>query len=183
MFKPPPKTNRHWNGVVTIDGVSASWHCTRPEQRLNDNHVKDNNVTVIDEEDLLVCSSQASRRRRHLGAHLKDVRFKKLPEIVVAIDPGHQTLIAAVRESRDGVIPPGTAKKTADEQTKSPRRRRFDSYQQEQLAARKLSQDILGGKKHTTAPVVWGNGGFGPTSREVMWLYRIRDFSIYSPNM
>ena len=122
-------------------------------------------MTVIDEEDLLVCSSQASRRRRHLGAHLKDVRFKKLPEIVVAIDPGHQTLIAAVRESRDGVIPPGTAKKTADEQTKSPRRRRFDSYQQEQLAARKLSQDLLGGKKHTTALVVWGNGGFGPTSR------------------
>ena len=36
---------------------------------------------------------------------------------------------------------------------------------QEQQTTRKLSQHLVGSKENTTALVVWGNGGFGPTSR------------------
>jgi hypothetical protein len=46
---------------------------------------------------------------------------------------------------------------------KSPSRWKFECYQKEQLAAHQLSKDLLFG---CTGPsiVVWGNGGFGPTS-------------------
>jgi hypothetical protein len=47
---------------------------------------------------------------------------------------------------------------------KAPSRWKFECYQKEQLAAHQLSKDLLLG---CTGPsiVVWGNGGFGPTSR------------------
>ena len=47
---------------------------------------------------------------------------------------------------------------------KSPRRWNFECYRLEQLAAKKLSDVLLEG---CTGPsvVIWGNGGFGPTSR------------------
>ena len=47
---------------------------------------------------------------------------------------------------------------------KAPSRWKFECYQKEQLAAKQLSKDLLSG---CTGPsiVVWGNGGFGPTSR------------------
>ena len=47
---------------------------------------------------------------------------------------------------------------------KAPSRWKFECYQKEQLAAYQLSKDLLFG---CTGPsiVVWGNGGFGPTSR------------------
>ena len=46
---------------------------------------------------------------------------------------------------------------------KAPSRWKFECYQKEQLAAHQLSKDLLFG---CTGPsvVVWGNGGFGPTS-------------------
>jgi hypothetical protein len=46
---------------------------------------------------------------------------------------------------------------------KAPSRWKFECYQKEQLAAHQLSKDLLLG---CTGPsiVVWGNGGFGPTS-------------------
>ncbi len=49
-------------------------------------------------------------------------------------------------------------------QAKVPSRWKFECYQKEQLAAHQLSKDLLSG---CTGPsiVVWGNGGFGPTSR------------------
>ena len=47
---------------------------------------------------------------------------------------------------------------------KAPRRWAFDCYHLEQLAARKLSKDLVSGCG-TNVLIVWGNGGFGPTSR------------------
>jgi hypothetical protein len=46
---------------------------------------------------------------------------------------------------------------------KAPSRWKFECYQKEQLATHQLSKDLLSG---CTGPsiVVWGNGGFGPTS-------------------
>jgi hypothetical protein len=45
-----------------------------------------------------------------------------------------------------------------------PRRWAFDCYRREQLAVHKLSKDILVGCTGPTV-IVWGCGGFGPTSR------------------
>jgi hypothetical protein len=48
---------------------------------------------------------------------------------------------------------------------KSTSRWKFDTYQQEQRAIQKLSTVILGGMSASNTLVVWGNGGFGPTSK------------------
>lgn len=45
------------------------------------------------------------------------------------------------------------------------RRWKFWSYQREQRAVHKLCTDLLGGLSSTDTLIVWGNGGFGPTSR------------------
>jgi hypothetical protein len=56
----------------------------------------------------------------------------------------------------------GTMKRLV--KAKAPSRWKFECYKKEQLAAHQLSKDLLYG---CTGPsiVVWGNGGFGPTSR------------------
>ena len=46
----------------------------------------------------------------------------------------------------------------------APRRWAFDHYHSEQLAARTLSKDLVSGCGENVL-IVWGNGGFGPTSR------------------
>ena len=45
------------------------------------------------------------------------------------------------------------------------RRWKFEAYQKEQRAVKKLSTDLLDGMSPRDTLVVWGNGGFGPTSR------------------
>jgi hypothetical protein len=48
---------------------------------------------------------------------------------------------------------------------KMPRRWKFQAYQKEQRAVTKLVTSLLGGLKPADTIVVWGNGGFGPTSQ------------------
>jgi putative hemolysin len=48
---------------------------------------------------------------------------------------------------------------------KSPRRWKFEIYQKEQHAVKKLSVALLDGLAPNNTLVVWGNGGFGPTSK------------------
>ena len=47
---------------------------------------------------------------------------------------------------------------------KMPRRWKFEAYQKEQRAVTKLVSSLSGGFKPSNTIVVWGNGGFGPTS-------------------
>ena len=49
-------------------------------------------------------------------------------------------------------------------QAKVCRRWQFEAYQKEQRAVQKLSTELLGGLPRHDTLVVWGNGGFGPTS-------------------
>jgi hypothetical protein len=42
---------------------------------------------------------------------------------------------------------------------------KFETYQKEQRAVKKLNADLLGGMSPTNTLVVWENGGFGPTSK------------------
>ena len=46
-----------------------------------------------------------------------------------------------------------------------PRRWKFQAYQKEQHAVTKLVTSLLGGLNPVDTIVVWGNGGFGPTSQ------------------
>ena len=46
-----------------------------------------------------------------------------------------------------------------------PRRWKFQAYQKEQRAVTKLVTSLLGGLNPADTIVVWGNGGFGPTSQ------------------
>jgi hypothetical protein len=41
---------------------------------------------------------------------------------------------------------------------------KFETYQKEQRCVKKVTTDLLGGIGNNTL-VVWGNGGFGPTSK------------------
>lgn len=50
-------------------------------------------------------------------------------------------------------------------ESRSPRRWKFKSFQKEQRAVKKLSVDLLNGLTPNNTLVVWGNGGFGPTSK------------------
>jgi hypothetical protein len=50
-------------------------------------------------------------------------------------------------------------------EAKCTRRWKFESYQKEQRAVEKLCTALLGGLSPTNTLVVWGNGGFGPTSK------------------
>jgi hypothetical protein len=47
---------------------------------------------------------------------------------------------------------------------KRTKRWKFQTYQKEQRCVKKLVTDLLGGMGNNTL-VVWGNGGFGPTSK------------------
>lgn len=49
--------------------------------------------------------------------------------------------------------------------TKAPRRWKFDVYQREQREATKLTRALLGGLDVSNTLVVWGDGGFAPTSK------------------
>ena len=50
-------------------------------------------------------------------------------------------------------------------QIKILRRWKFEAYQKEQRAVTKLVTSILGGLLPSNTLIVWGNGGFGPTSK------------------
>jgi hypothetical protein len=49
-------------------------------------------------------------------------------------------------------------------QVKAIRRWKFAVYQKEQRAVQKLATSLLGGLRPSNTIIVWGNGGFGPTS-------------------
>jgi hypothetical protein len=48
---------------------------------------------------------------------------------------------------------------------RAPRRWKFESYQKEQRAVNQLRADLLDGLSPANTLMVWGNGGFGPTSK------------------
>jgi hypothetical protein len=85
-------SNKKWNGVVTTDGVVASWHMegekptkTKPEKK-NKNKFKTG--TIVNE-----------LQNKMYGTHgANDVLLDlKKPFNIIAVDPGHEVLIDSVR--------------------------------------------------------------------------------------
>ena len=261
LFCPPPNILSHWNGVVTTDGVSASWHMVKSQpkapsyMRPTQKKAPTPSAKLKPKPEVLAVSKfgpvSASHRPVDYGTHAKDMFIERGGDLnIIGVDPGHIMLIDAVREHTGPVIVPtlapnasrtsikrarlpaklaqknrthfslsngawknvcgrttvrdknlnlhnnlclqpavnilaeasakvGTAAEyllhvrarlrtmgamKSRSQTKAPRRWKFECYRLEQLAARKLSKDLLGDCTGNSV-IVWGNGGFGPTSR------------------
>ena len=95
LFTVPSKLSGRWGGVVTTDGVSASWHLVRSSLAPNPPAIKTGRKkstgpsvpTVID--DLVP---------KHYGCYPQQAVFSRTLDMnIVAIDPGICKVIDAVR--------------------------------------------------------------------------------------
>jgi hypothetical protein len=258
LFLCPKGIQKHWDGVVTTDGVVASWHLLKPTPSGNNNN-NDNDDVVSSNKKTKgkknpVVKTVRSLEKKLYGLHGKEVLFD-LPKTfnIVAVDPGHVELIHSVRCHRteqsssspmeDDDVPISSSRRRAKERFLEERhlstfrltnkqwahdtgrlalrerthnlhrkislqrsvdilasctsktasseiylrhvaarlvtapsfiklmsfkctsRWKFETYRKEQSAIKKLSTDLLGGMSPTNTLVVWGNGGFGPTSK------------------
>jgi hypothetical protein len=99
---------------------------------------------------------ERERMRANLGMHVSDDLLSKASARTA--DPAKFKLhVVATCQA--------TAKSVQWMKLKKPRRFKFEAYQREQRTAKKLATDLLGGLSPLSTIVVWGNGGFGPTSR------------------
>ncbi len=94
LFTCPKKLKRHWNGVVTTDGVIASWHLLKPlVPIINTTRRPNKKVTSI--------KPTRTLEPKLYGTHGVDVLFELTnPFNVIAVDPGHVELIHSVRSHR-----------------------------------------------------------------------------------
>jgi hypothetical protein len=281
LFFPPRDAQKHWNGVITTDGISCSWHqskerfvphihtriqsttktqtkkqttpktTTKTKTKTKTKQHRKEHATPIEIVPLTSLGPTATHTRpKDYGTHGDTVWIEPGPLTIIAVDPGHATLVDAVRYHPEGVhiepLPIDSSRRqkrrhhlqqklASNDRThfsltnahwqvvcgrrgtqnrmqhlmsrmglqpaigvlsqnssrvstsaaymnhlharlatldtmkrlvkaKAPSRWKFECYQKEQLAAHQLSKDLLFG---CTGPsiVVWGNGGFGPTSR------------------
>ena len=90
FFFPPSKMKKHWNKVVTTDGVSASWHKVSIVKHEKRKRVQKTRVL------------EQVPDKGWLGHHGTDVLIPG--EInIIAVDPGHAHIMDAVFVSRDKV--------------------------------------------------------------------------------
>jgi hypothetical protein len=92
LFCCPNKIRKGWAGVVTTDGVIASWHLHKGDKKAFENKDKKKKATVVTE-----------LENKLYGTHSADdvlFDFKKEPFNIIAVDPGHDELIHAVRLHR-----------------------------------------------------------------------------------
>jgi hypothetical protein len=114
---------------VTTDGVTANWHCVKVDtsQPKGKGNKKKNQVHV----DKL--------SPKHFGTFPKEVMFGLRPKNIIAVDPGHANLIAAVRVHEHMVLTP-----SEQSLTKSQKRKQ---NLQKQLEARNRSLFNLSNKE------------------------------------
>ena len=94
--QPGKKIPKYWNGVVTTDGVSVSWHIIKVTEK---SHSKQTNSKLDILETNLFGSVKASDKPTQRGTHSKDFFIAPAGQLnVIAVDPGHVILIDAVRE-------------------------------------------------------------------------------------
>ena len=86
LFNPNIKGVKHWTGVVTTDGISASWHLSKTS--ICNNKLKKSSTNTRDVKKL---------SPTQYGVHNHDVKFNIKCFDYIAVDPGHATLVAAVR--------------------------------------------------------------------------------------
>ena len=83
IFIHPKRLRKKGVNVVTTDGISASWHVGRSKSKPSEKYIKG----VIPPGEY--------------GTHGKDTFFTCPDATVIAVDPGHATIISLVRENKD----------------------------------------------------------------------------------
>jgi hypothetical protein len=106
LFYPPRDAKKHWNGVITTDGISCSWHQTK-HRVVPATHLKTKTKTSATPIEIVPLSSLGPTaphtRPKDYGTHGETVWIEPGPLTIIAVDPGHATLVDAVRYHPDGV--------------------------------------------------------------------------------
>jgi hypothetical protein len=129
LFFPPRDARKNWNGVITTDGISCSWHqikerlvvpCariksktqTKPKQKTTSKtktKTPPKTKTKKQAPPIEIVSisslgpSATDARPKDYGTHGDTVWIEPGPLTIIAVDPGHATLVDAVRYHPDGV--------------------------------------------------------------------------------
>jgi hypothetical protein len=98
---------KRWTGTLSTDGIVAHWHLQRPKKASTPSSNPVRSVPF---------------RNGHFGTLGYPVQFVGENFNVIAIDPGHATLISAVRLHR---ILPSAVPVSVDDETRKQRRRRL----------------------------------------------------------
>jgi hypothetical protein len=103
LFNCPRGIQKHWNGVVTTDGIVASWH-TEKESVTDEKMTKEEKTKEKKTKEKKIKKESSSTtiithlENKLYGTHGPDVLFKiKEPFNIIAVDPGHAELIHSVR--------------------------------------------------------------------------------------
>jgi hypothetical protein len=108
LFHAPKDAQKHWNGIITTDGVSCSWHQIK---YIATHHKKKTTGTKprkrTEEAETIALAAlgpvAANKRPRDYGTHSDGVWIEPGPLTIIAVDPGHVTLVDAVRHHPGGV--------------------------------------------------------------------------------
>jgi hypothetical protein len=101
FFTPPHKTKKHWNGIVTTNGISCSWHlpCTSKARARRKPTVDTLSVDLFKR-------VPGHEKCQEYGTHAQDLFVHPSGALdIVAVDPGHVTLVDAVRYHASGGVP------------------------------------------------------------------------------
>jgi hypothetical protein len=107
LFYPPRDAQNNWNGVITTDGISCSWHQLKhrvepPSTCLPKKSSPVGLVTLAS-----LGPTAAHSIPRHYGTHGDTVWIEPGPLTIVSVDPGHATLVDAVRYHVNAFDNPG----------------------------------------------------------------------------
>jgi hypothetical protein len=107
LFFPPRDAQKHWNGIITTDGISCSWHQTKErlvppiQPKTKKTKTPETPIEIVTLSSLGPTATCA--RPRDYGTHGDTVWIEQGPLTIIAVDPGHATLVDAVRYHPDGV--------------------------------------------------------------------------------
>jgi hypothetical protein len=117
LFHPPKGVKKTWNGIITTDGITCSWHRVRLEERIRPIKQKrktPKKTTTTKAEtgstSTIIPLSELGRvaahtRPKEYGNHGEGVWIDRGPLNIVAVDPGHATLVDAIRYHHNGIPP------------------------------------------------------------------------------
>jgi hypothetical protein len=104
LFDPPADVKKTWRGVIMTDGLSCSWSRSTQEPVVEKPSTKRTKVTasvIVPLSTLGPVDPQT--RPKQLGKHGESVWIDRGPLNIVAVDPGHATLVDAIRYHHDGI--------------------------------------------------------------------------------
>ena len=107
LFLPPKDVKKKWNGIITTDGMTCSWHCVSLEETVHPT-TKHKRRTKKHDASTIIPLSELGRvdphtRPKEYGKHGESVWIDRGPVNIVAVDPGHATLVDAIRYHHDGI--------------------------------------------------------------------------------